>query len=473
MIGSPARSLRTTSPQNLARMSLSTTSSSSPLSTEVVGTATAQAQMTSSTVAAGGLTNASSVARYLKRTPFAAREVQRIQLGSTNFTYRLFLEKPYGQNAVRTAILKYAASHTADDSAVEFSADRQIYEARAMTRIPWKLLMVPPPASSSSPLLPLFGAESNYSPERWRNITSAKLRVPELYMEDAMRHVIIMEDGTPRPGSDEVWQERSHSARIFFEEVPPSQQKYETAGFIGLLLGSFLARLHNWGSSQENRALALASFAGNDSAKDLTIRETFTDFFASVERTGFVVPEALRAELESRLNCLEELVRNNLETVVMGDFWPGNILLSFTEKAELDRLSVIDWEFTMLAPAFLDVGNFIGEVFLIHYFESNDAVYIVLLEAFMKAYHGLAQAIDPEKILAYAGAHIMLALPRRIESVKSRATRENSRPMVEQVLKFITDPKFTTQKSDGRDGGVTNDVFEGVLALMRERQTKT
>ncbi|KKZ61377.1 hypothetical protein EMCG_03983 [[Emmonsia] crescens] len=444
-------------------MSMSTTSPT------VVGT-TAQARVASST-AAGGLTSTSAVALYLKRTPFTAREVQRIQLGSTNYTYRLFLEKPYGQHAVRTAILKYAASHTADESAVEFGADRQIYEARAMTRIPWKLLLTtpaPPPQSNES--------DDGGDGVRCKNTNAIfeKLRVPELYMEDATRHVIIMEDGTPRPGSDEVWQERSHSSRIFFEEVSPSHEKYETAGAIGLLLGSFLARLHNWGSSNsENAGLAHASFAGNSSAKDLTIQETFTDFFASVERTGFLVPGPLRAELEIRLNDLEACVQNNLETVVMGDFWPGNILLSFTDKEELDRLNVIDWEFTMLAPAFLDVGNFIGEVFLIHYFESNDEVYIVLLDAFMKAYRNLVQDIDPEKILAYAGAHIMLALPRRIESVRSRATRETARPLVEQVLKFITDPKFAAQKSggDGSGGGETNDVFEGVLALMRERRT--
>ncbi|PGH08510.1 hypothetical protein AJ80_07830 [Polytolypa hystricis UAMH7299] len=397
-----------------------------------------------------GLTDTLSVAKYLKQTPFAPREIRRIQLGSTNFTYRLFLDKPYGPERVRTAILKYAAPHTQDEPPVEFSSDRQTYEARAMRMIPWKQLMsLQRDASVSESIKPF-----------------EKLRVPELYLEDAKRRVVIMEDGTPRRGSDEVWQERSHSARIFFEEVPSSSQKYETARLIGQLLGSFLARLHNWGDSPENAALVFDSFAGNTAAKDLTTQETFKDFWKNVERTGFVVPDHLKAELETKLHDLQEQVRNNLETVVMGDFWPGNILLSFTDKDELERLSIIDWEFIMLAPAFLDTGHFIGEVFLIHYFESNDEVYIVLLESFMRAYRSsLVRDIDTENILAYAGAHIMVGLPRRINSLGSRATKENASPFVEQTLKFITDPKFITQSGSRGPG----DAFERVLDLMRDR----
>jgi hypothetical protein len=260
------------------------------------------------------LKNATSIADYLKRGPFAAREIRRICLGSTNYTFRIFLETPYGQRRVDTAILKYAAPYTADEPRVEFSPDRQRYESRALTRIPWDQILHAPcdPSTSESAAL-------------------AKLNVPELYLEDPMRHIIIMEDGNPRKGPERVWEERSHSARIFFEEFPESHQKYETATQIGQALGSFLARLHNWGSSPQNESLVLDLFGGNASAKDLVIQETVTDFWKNVELAGLQQSSSQKAELDTGLRDLERQIVTRPETIVMGDFWwaPDTPLPSF------------------------------------------------------------------------------------------------------------------------------------------------
>lgn len=247
--------------------------------------------------------DASSVAKYLEGTPFASSAVRRIHLGSTNFTYRLFLEAPYGLSKVETAILKWAAAHTAGEPCTPFSPERQCYDARALTRIPWEQLT----ASASSP-----DSASGHLPE---------LRLPKLYLEDSDERIIIMEDGTPRKGTRDIWDESSHSSRFFFEDVPASSSKYQTARVIGRLLGSFLARLQQWGSSPQNFQLVYESFAGNVSAKELTIDETFKDFGSSVAETGFLIPLQLKRELEAKLSDLEERVRNQLETLAMGDFW--------------------------------------------------------------------------------------------------------------------------------------------------------
>lgn len=130
-----------------------------------------------------------------------------------------------------------------------------------------------------------------------------------------------MEDGTPRKGTCDIWDESSHSSRFFFEDVPASSSKYQTARVIGRLLGSFLVRLQQWGSSPQNSQLVYESFAGNASAKELTIDETFKDFGSSVEETGFLIPLQLRRELEAKLSDLEERLCNQLETLAMGDFW--------------------------------------------------------------------------------------------------------------------------------------------------------
>lgn len=249
-----------------------------------------------------GLTDTTTAANYANGGPFEARTVRRIILGSTNFTYRLFLKTPYtwGQQQVKTAILKYAAPETAMDPRVEFNPERQLYESRAMAKIPWKDIF-PPPYKGSTSLPPTVG-------------------VPHLYWEDPARRIIIMEDCNPRKDSD-VWEERSHSARIFLEEIPESEHKYNTAKVIGYQLGAFLANLHNWGRDPRNTTLVQGSFAGNSFAKALTIQEAFLDFEKSIERIGHPEPKACALKLEKHMHEMQTQVSQNLETMIMGDFW--------------------------------------------------------------------------------------------------------------------------------------------------------
>ncbi|KAG4438249.1 hypothetical protein IFR05_006277 [Cadophora sp. M221] len=411
------------------------------------------------------LTSVPSVEKYLTTTPFSARHIQRIQLGSTNFTYRLFLEPNAGYVPARTAILKYAAPFTADEPQVSFNSERQIFEARAMTLLPWHTILTPP----------------NYQSEVPSPLNIPYVRIPKVYFADQKNHVIVMEDGTPRNGTDEFWEEVSHSARIFFEEVPQSENKYETARVIGRQLGTFLARLHLWGKDPQNSRLTVESFTGNTSAKDLTIKETFTDFFKSLAETGVSISNTLQEELSARLSSLKAKVTNNLETLAMGDFWYflvahwnshcltseyrlGNVLLSFTSGLVLEHIYIIDWEFVMLAPVFLDIGNFLGEVFLIHYFESNDWVYIHLLETFIESYLMVNGHIDVEDILGYAGAHIIMALLRRIKSPRSRANLRNASPCVQHALSFLTGHGIK-EVPGGKIGNL-----RAMLDIMRDRR---
>jgi hypothetical protein len=120
----------------------------------------------------------------------------------------------------------------------------------------------------------------------------------------------------------------------------------------------------------------------------------------------------------------------------------------------------------MAGPAFLDVGNFIGEVFLINYFERNDEVYTRLLEAFIAEYetHTPPERLDIGMILPYAGAHIVQALPRRINSPRSRATRENAQGCLRHALDFILNA--SSRPTADRGGGGTIDL-QGLLEIMR------
>ncbi|KAL4821137.1 kinase-like domain-containing protein [Aspergillus spinulosporus] len=420
------------------------------------------------------------------------RAIRRITLGSTNYTYRLFLdaEAPYTDGAT-TAILKYASSYTAAEPRVSFSPERQVFEVRAMARVPWGEILGQ--ASSS-------GGDS-------KDPQGPEVKIPRVYFEDPARRVIIMEDGTPRGvpvapgdrdsecgqlgdgetgenGNDHIWEEQSHSSRIFLEEVPPSPEKYATASLLGKTLGKFLARMHNWGRGGEEDANVSAnatpwvreSFGGNTYARDLTIQEAIGDFWTSVRcctADGDEIPilGTREDEVRGRLEKMRRAILTDTETFVMGDLRLGNVLLTFSPSPSgsstlnLQTLSIIDWEFAMAAPAFIDIGNFIGEVFLIHYFESNDEVYTILLEAFIAEYeaHTPAEVLDIEMILSYAGAHIVQALPRRINSPRSRAKKGNAGGCLRHALDFI----MNTNTSRGTMTASLYGSLQELLGIMR------
>jgi hypothetical protein len=269
-------------------------------------------------------------------TPFLTpHAIRRITLGSTNYTYRLFLPPNSAANNAQTngattAILKYASAYTAGEPRVRFDPARQAFEVRAMDEIPWPEII--PVQSQGLP----------------------QVKIPRVYFADPARRVIIMEDGTPRTrrkeredaagvtmnsgsgevdGDDGVWEELSHSSRIFLEEVPASPEKYATASVLGRMLGIFLARMHNWGrGGREGEGEGATpwvreAFGGNTYARDLTIQEAIEDFWTGVRCCDTegdkhrVLAEPREEEVRERLEEMRRRILSDYETLVMGDFW--------------------------------------------------------------------------------------------------------------------------------------------------------
>lgn len=243
--------------------------------------------------------NPSSVLEYVKTTPYASWDVRRINLGTTNFTFRLFLNKPYGEKQAHTAILKHAAPYLAEDPDVAFSQDRLFYEARALNFEPLHEL-----------------AKDGQLPN---------LSVPTLYLYDSNASVIIMEDvsscrllGT----NIDSWDETMHSAREFFETSSmKAENKMQNAKLIGARLGSLLTKLHDWAFQRGNAVTSAQLFEGNVSARDVTIQTTFRDFLPAIDSIGFKLRNHERRDLEASLISMEKLIERKLDTVTMGDFW--------------------------------------------------------------------------------------------------------------------------------------------------------
>lgn len=110
-------------------------------------------------------------------------------------------------------------------------------------------------------------------------------------------------------------------------------------------------------------------------------------------------------------------------------------------------VNVIDWDFATMAPAFTDLGHFIGEVFMNNYFEANDDVYINLIEAFLTTYQNYFKVIDTSDILSYAGAHIGCFAPKRVESQRSKADLRSCISCVEQAINLMNIPSIRCTSS--------------------------
>lgn len=254
-----------------------------------------------STFSISQLEDASNIAALLENTLYQARDVRRIHVGTTNFAYRIFLKEPL-RHGVHTAILKYSAPLTAIEPRVPFSPDRQAFEAEALACIPWHDFE--------------YARVSQISPQ-----SSAKVRLPRLYLSVPEQHFCIIEDCTPRPQLDAVWDQSTHSFRDFLEGQPKSESKYQAARSLGSMLGNFLAQLHSWGLKEENHTAAMQLFSANVPSKDLVTQELFTDFAQNVEQTGYTMTPSHQSQLQAELEKVNLALNTETQSVSMGDFW--------------------------------------------------------------------------------------------------------------------------------------------------------
>ncbi|RYP91024.1 hypothetical protein DL770_002854 [Monosporascus sp. CRB-9-2] len=99
----------------------------------------------------------------------------------------------------------------------------------------------------------------------------------------------------------------------------------------------------------------------------------------------------------------------------MGDFWPGNIMLSLGDgssaNTELEAIFVFDWEFATCAPTAFDLAHFAAELWLDARFNSQQGsqhgpLSQALLSAMFSSYRGSGLDIDMQKIIYYLAGHV-------------------------------------------------------------------
>lgn len=241
--------------------------------------------------------------------------------------------------------------------------------------------------------------------------SNSTVTIPAVYLFDEHANVIIMDDA----GEDAV------ALKALLIGGIPSPLAVE----IGAAVGEFLGRLHEWGKDDHG---LLDFFDKNDVGRNLTKSVTYERLVSTVAGESALpvlnvppldVPQDKIDVLREVADTRMDEILTSREAFTMGDFWPGNILVSLDTAGGLPRLRriyVIDWEMAKCGLRGLDVGQFSGEIrTLWRFYPAQKAPASALLAAFVRAYFGKAGVIDgrvASVAVVHLGNHLVIGPPR-------------------------------------------------------------
>ena len=134
--------------------------------------------------------------------------------------------------------------------------------------------------------------------------------------------------------------------------------------------------------------------------------------------------------------------------------------MNFQKGGCISSLSVIDWDLVTLGPAFLDVGNFVAELFCTGYLNGVDSTYAEVLESFIVAYRAAGGVLDIVNARAFIGVGIIESLPRRL-ILSKRGTPAMAMKCAECAVELI----MNAGSVSGED-----DLFSGLSRILRDRE---
>lgn len=256
--------------------------------------------------------------------------------------------------------------------------------------------------------------------------------VPVVHLYDTIANVIIMDDCGEGFGT----------LKQLMLDSPPSPA---IAQQIGRELGQFLARLHTWSSGNEG---VLDYFDQNAQARAISVYATYGRIISTLKGQDAppavvdpildITPDDLDRIQQITEQTTQEMMATK-ETLVMGDFWPGNVVVAWSDNSEsptIKRIYILDWELVKPGIAGLDVGQFLAEMHLLrrcrpHCAESASAV----MSAFQEAYKvGRGGEVNETagKALVHVGAHLVVWTPRN-----DWGTKDKTRELVQEGVRYL------------------------------------
>ncbi|KAK0466335.1 kinase-like domain-containing protein [Desarmillaria tabescens] len=318
---------------------------------------------------------------YLSGTPFDAVHIESLPGGYGNSTFRLHLAQVYkGQS---TVILKHGKPYVGSgEGRLPFGLDRQAsanfntFEVRAM------------------------GWITSWLPE------DSPVTVPRVHFFDDEANVIVMDDcGLGTVTLKKLFTDGNYS---------PAAAK-----MIGEALGHFIKLVHTNGNA-DKRILDL--FKTNVQAKQISAYVTYgrlvstlsgqdrlpalSDPPLDIEAKDLEVVKDVASKMQSEIMSAES-------SFVMGDFWPGNVLVSLDEDSNIKSISVIDRELAKTGLPGHDLGQFCAELRLLgHFYPTCALATYDMTHSFLKAYSPSKDIPLARYVITHMGAHLVAWTPR-------------------------------------------------------------
>ena len=246
----------------------------------------------------------------------------------------------------------------------------------------------------------------------------AFVNTPEIHLFDNTANVIIMDDA----GEDS----------LTLKALLQSGKRVSPGSFrkLGMGLGTFLASVHGWGTDD---AEAREFFEGNKQGRTLSAWATYERLVLTLSGEDAALTILNEPPLNVDRDTLDRVakvalntanaVKTESETIVMGDFWPGNILLSLVQKegevevVEIEKVLVVDWELVKPGQRGMDVGQFCGEMWQMkRFFPETEPNVMELTTAFLATYREQSKSAQMNQVarvaLTHIGAHLIAWTPR-------------------------------------------------------------
>lgn len=274
--------------------------------------------------------------------------------------------------------------------------------------------------------------------------SNARVTVPAVHHFDTAVHAIIMDDAR---GTMPL------KAALLDGRIAPLR-----AAALGADLGAFLRALHARGQVDEVLREALGAHTW---AREVSAFVTYGRLGATLRAPGgggdagagagatttttrdmevvSVLGEEPLGVSEDTLRVVEALAERRVaqirggeqsrdETFVMGDFWPGNVLVRQDDAEGEVQVMVVDWEVARLGLAGLDVGQFCAELATVRQLRPERAEAAgEVLKSFVRAY--FAGDVGPEAderrrvAVGHFGVHLAVWTPRTGWNAGPEATR--------------------------------------------------
>lgn len=264
--------------------------------------------------------------------------------------------------------------------------------------------------------------------------------VPTVHLFDKELNYIIMDDAG----------EGSVTLKSFMieNEVPDVLAKE-----IGMALGEFIAKMHAWGKAKADTNDDILGFfdpylwartiSGLVTYGRLISTLTGADNVKALSDPPIKISDGDLEVIAKVAVDRKQAMLDSLETFTMGDFWPGNILITATPAPDgrsppsLIRLNVVDWEIARPGLPGFDVGQFCAEMYLLsRFYPTRKEASAVVISNFLTSYrHVSGSDVGLARVAAaHVGAHFVAWCPRT-----PWGSKEETRLTVEEGVRYLVE----------------------------------